>query len=156
MPCSFLRQLLLICQLYGTAFSVITTQKARVLYAPIEAISATAHYTNLGLTECMLRQKDPGGYFQFHSGNGTCSIGTVALPHTLETDRTEGRIKVMVAPSFSRCPPTFIYAPDSNTCFFVNANHRVYWDEARSTCQQKGADLASIHSTAENDFIQSE
>lgn len=41
----------------------------------------------------------------------------------------------------------------NNSCYLVGYNHQTERDQAQKMCENDGANLASIHSQEENDFI---
>ena len=50
------------------------------------------------------------------------------------------------------CPDGWKYFIDTHSCFKVISSSKS-WDDARASCQEFNADLASIHNEATNDFL---
>ena len=56
------------------------------------------------------------------------------------------------APNDGICPDTWV--PYGNNCYKFDVRHdRASWFEAQYDCESVGADLASVHTKAENEFI---
>lgn len=56
-------------------------------------------------------------------------------------------------PGFEICGEGWILNEANGRCYYINTVHGTVFDEARFACRQYGGDLTSIHSQAENDFL---
>ncbi|CAJ0587317.1 unnamed protein product, partial [Mesorhabditis spiculigera] len=74
-----------------------------------------------------------------------CYIVDIPTPPTVPPVATSR------GPITYQCPPGWSYFATTGACYWVGYNATVI--AARSTCQQMGSDLASIHSAEENGFV---
>jgi len=151
------------CQGYGGHAAVIESSEEMDLLKD----SLLDHTVHLGVTastsreqlyECSLKLNNHSGYTNFHTGepnNGggeDCVVAASAFDFAWNDIQCTEERHVLCKTEASSCPDGAHLLQDS-ACFWLDSSETYTWTAAQSACAERGMQLASVHSQAEQDFI---